>query len=77
MGGASDKTAAMLAVFPDALTSLRDTDKEIWDLVQAEKARQWCVRFASDPTTAPTLARSAPAARASSSSRPKTSRRPR
>lgn len=49
----AERTAAMLAVFPDALTSLRDTDKEIWDLVQLEKARQWCDAPASRRVPSP------------------------
>ena len=33
----------MQAVFPDALTPLRECDPEVYGLIQEEKARQWCV----------------------------------
>lgn len=35
--------ASMQAVFPDALTPLRECDPEVYGLIQEEKARQWCV----------------------------------
>lgn len=35
---------AMQAVFPDALSPLRECDPEVYALIQEEKARQWCVQ---------------------------------
>jgi hypothetical protein len=35
----------MDAVFPEALKSLKEADSEVYDLVQAEKKRQWCAFF--------------------------------
>jgi hypothetical protein len=32
----------MDAVFPEARSVLKDADPEMYDLVQAEKVRQWC-----------------------------------
>jgi len=34
--------AAMKAVFPDALSPLRECDPEVFALIQEEKTRQWC-----------------------------------
>ncbi len=59
-------------IFPDALTPLKAADPEMWQLIEKEKQRQWCVcchahaartRLARCATPARTMLRDAHAMR--------------
>ncbi len=57
-------SAAMQAVFPDALTPLRECDPEVYGLIQEEKSRQWCAFRARPAARLARRARSAATAAA-------------